>query len=110
MRRHRKAGKKGPVIPETDERFPDDINELYIPDWLTREAFRPHLGKDLVDVLNEYKDLIRNAIAHLTSLDDVLDADRFDDMTKCERAAPVLAYIARHLLTKELELHQPKQA
>ncbi len=59
----------------------------------------------LVDVLDTYRPLIRDAVAHLRHMDNILDADRFDDIDKCERAIVVIGYIARRLLLNELASH-----
>jgi hypothetical protein len=55
------------------------------------------------DVHEYYRDLIRNAIAHLSQLDGVIDADSYDDISTCERAIPVLRFMARRMLQNDLD-------
>jgi hypothetical protein len=101
-RRYRAAGNKG--IPPGDpyERFPSDIVDLTV-NVLSQKSFLPYLGQEFDSVLTSYETLIRNAVAHLDPhSDDVLDADRFDDLTACLRAERVLAYIARKMLDSEM--------
>ncbi|MDP2661559.1 MAG: hypothetical protein Q8R28_12600 [Dehalococcoidia bacterium] len=98
MKRAREKGEspRGPV-----ERFPDDVQ--LIPDdfWNTRERFTPYLGKKITSVKEEFRPLIRNAVAHLNPMEttgDVMDADRFDDLERCREAWHILKYMARRLL------------
>lgn len=84
------------------EKFPTTINMLPVDDELTRDAFEPYLNKDFSEALNNLREFIRNAIAHLSDFESILDADRFDDVRTCDRAIPVLKYIARKMLENDL--------
>ena len=87
---------------ESDEKFPDDFNLLPIEDIITSEAFKEYVGKNFKEVIETLKNRVRNATAHLTDFDDVLDADRFDDIKICSRAIPVLKYLARQMIQTNL--------
>jgi hypothetical protein len=80
------------------EAFPANINELAIESEVARELFQRYLGKPFFDALDDLKEQIRHAIAHLANLDDVIDHDRYDDVSRCLRAIPVLKYVARTML------------
>jgi hypothetical protein len=99
----RRDGISMPVYP--DERLPDSADVLpssNVLDELNRESFHPFLGQDFETVLDQFKELIRNAIAHLSQPDGVLDADHFDDTATCSRVIPVLKYIVREMLENEM--------
>ena len=91
---------------EIREEFPTDINDLPIGDEFERSFFEPYLGKDYSDALVELKEQIRNAIAHLGNIDDVIDVDRYDDVQLCVKAIPVLKYIAHSMLNYDLQSSQ----
>ena len=73
-------------------------------DELQRESFALYLCRKFSDVMdNELRAPIRNAVAHLDPSGDVLSADRWAEMTRCEEALPVLQYIAHKMIGYELE-------
>lgn len=92
---------------EPPDRFPD---ENHVPEALGQseffDAIRPHLGRKFGAVLDQYRDILRNAIAHLNPERGVVIADRHSDVMACERALPVLRYIAREMLATELRHSQ----
>jgi hypothetical protein len=83
--------------------MPAHLDEIPLQDELVREFFRPFLGRKLSAVVDYFRPLIRNAVAHLDPSKDVLDIDRYEDVAACERAVPVLRYMARRFITAELE-------
>lgn len=83
------------------ERFPSDINSL--PTEELREFAKPYVGQDYETVFDTFTELVRNAIAHLSQLDAVLDIDRFNDMETCLKAIPILKHMAHHMLENDLE-------
>jgi hypothetical protein len=98
--------RKGEQGFETDEKFPTDISSLAITDEISKAAFTDYLGKGFQEVREFLKDEFRHAIAHLIKFDNVLDADRFDDVTKCARAIPIIKYIARKMLERNISKFQ----
>jgi len=93
---------KGVEPFEPQEKFPASLDLLPVQDELTHDAFEPYLNKDFSEALNNLREFIRNAIAHLGDFESVLDADRFDDIKTCNGAIPVLKYIARSMLENNL--------
>jgi hypothetical protein len=83
--------------------MPASLEDLPSQDVLVREFFQPFLGRKLTAVVEHFRPLIRNAVAHLDPAQDVLDIDRYEDVTTCERAVPVLRYMAHQFITAELE-------
>jgi hypothetical protein len=83
-------------------RIPVSLEELNA-EVESNNAFAPYLGKKFTSVLDHYRGLVRNAIAHLDPCGNALDADRFQDIAACEAAEPVLKYIARAMVNRELE-------
>ena len=69
------------------------------------EQFGPFLGWKFTRVLDHFRPMIRNAIAHLDPEQDVLDVDHFDDIQRCEKAIPVLRFMARTWMNAELFSH-----
>ncbi len=90
-------------IREPSERIPNTESALLISDELSSESFKPYLGKKFTLVLDNYRDLIRNALAHLDPSQEVLVADYYDDIVSCEKAVPVMKFIAHQMVRNELE-------
>ncbi len=86
-----------------DERMPDTESDCGSTDPLVLENFKPYLGKKFTWVLEQMRGLLRNAVAHLDPTGDSLIADKFEDVTKCEQALPVIKYISRVMLSNELQ-------
>jgi hypothetical protein len=83
--------------------MPAQIDEIPIALDSIRESFRPFLGRKFSSIVDYFRPLVRNAIAHLDPTQDVLDIDRFQDIQACERAIPILRYIARVLIRSEID-------
>ena len=83
--------------------MPARLEEIPLQDALVHEFFQPFLGWKLTAVVEHFRPLIRNAVAHLDPAKDVLDIDCYEDVTACERAGPVLRYMAHRFITAELE-------
>ena len=83
--------------------MPAQLDEIPIVLDSIRELFRPFLGRKFSSIVDDFRPLVRNAIAHLDPTQDVLDIDRFQDVQTCERAIPILRYIARKLITFEID-------
>jgi hypothetical protein len=83
--------------------MPAKLGEIPILVDSIRESFRPFLGRKFSSIIDHFRPLVRNAIAHLDPTQDVLDIDRFQDVQACERAAPILRYIAHTLIRFEID-------
>ena len=83
--------------------MPAQLNEIPTVLDSIRELFRPFLGRKCSAVVDHFRPLVRNAIAHLDPTQDVLEIDRFQDIQACERAIPILRYIARVLIRSEID-------
>jgi hypothetical protein len=103
LKRKDAALSAGQEYRDTPERIPDDIKHLNISDPMERDHFQPYMGKKFGWILDEFRELLRNAVAHLDPTADTLVADNFDDVSKCEGAIPVIKYIAREMLRNELQ-------
>lgn len=84
------------------ESFPDRVEDISSYDDLTVGEFQSHLGKGFGEVHDHYRGLVRNAIAHLSQLDGILDPDNYQDISTCEKAVPVLKFMARQMLLNDL--------
>jgi len=83
--------------------MPAQLDEIPIALDSIREFFQPFLGRKFSSIIDHFRPLVRNAIAHLDPTQDVLDIDRFQDVQACERAIPILRYIARTLIRSEID-------
>jgi hypothetical protein len=97
----KKASKPG---RDSTLRLPKNLADLRISDELQFEKFQPFLGKKFTWISDHFRPVIRNAIAHLDPDQHVLDIDRFEDVHACEKAVPVLRYMARCLLESTFSL------
>jgi hypothetical protein len=72
----------------------------------------PYVGKKYTKVRDEFRDRLRNAIAHLSPDDSSLNPDDFEDKKRCSAAVPVLQLIARSMLLARytLEANPPAGA
>ena len=86
-----------------DERMPASDADLNIINPFHREFFQPYLGQKFTRVLDQLRNLLRNAVAHLDPMGDSLVIDDFEDIAQCERAVPVIKYIGRVMLQNELQ-------
>jgi Methylamine utilization protein MauJ len=91
---------------DAGERFPESLEDLASSDPYTITAFEPYLGQNYSRILDKLRAPVRNAVAHLDPNQKVLIADNYDDLSTCERAVPILKYIARQMLTTELQTRQ----
>lgn len=89
----------------SDEMIPVSLADLQSVSHYLLESFQPYLGQKFTKVLDQFRGVFRNAVAHLEIAGDSLMADEFDDVTKCERAIPVIRYISRAMLHHELQTH-----
>lgn len=105
LRSHRRAQlvSKGLKPSEPRERIPSTLDEIQVDSW-DKGAFKPLLGKKFGAVLDQYRELIRNAIAHLDPSQNIMDIDRYNDVIVCQKALPVLRYMARELIANDLRL------
>jgi hypothetical protein len=94
---------RGEIQKEVSEKIPDNLNDI---ETETKDAFTPYLGKKFTWVLDQFRSVLRNAVAHLDPTGNILDADKYDDVMSCNRAIPVLKYIARQMLESELKSHK----
>jgi hypothetical protein len=85
------------------ELIPEDMQDLTSEYELSREAFKPFLGRKFTYVWKqELRESIRNAVAHLREDEPSLTQDRAADVEVCRQALPVLHYIARTMLRAEI--------
>lgn len=92
-------------IPYRDpagERFPSSIGDVPVPDGSGLEYLQPYLGKRFGWVIDHFREVARNAVAHLDPFGTSAILDKFEDFARCEQAVPVLKYIAREMLLNEL--------
>jgi hypothetical protein len=83
--------------------MPSELSQIPVQDNLIRDFFTPFLGRKFSFIVDHFRPLVRNAIAHLDPTQEVLDIDRFEDLHACERAVPILRYIARTLIRFEVD-------
>lgn len=105
VERRQKALQRNEAWSDPTELIPDNLDYIQTDRW-DKEAFKPFLGKKFNWVLNHLRALIRNAVAHLDPASRVLDADKFADLGACEDAIPILKYIARKMLDRELQVRK----
>ena len=89
------------IAPSPIEQIPLNIigSDIHPQD---ASFFTSYLGKDFLKVRESMRDILRNAIAHLIPNNLVLDSDDYDDVSRCEKAVPVIKYIARNMLANEI--------
>ena len=85
------------------EVLPQSVQSL-IPQYeMNSEVFSLFLGKKFTSVWKQdLRDRIRNAVAHLREEAPSLTPDRAADIETCRQAVPVLHYIARIMLQREI--------
>jgi hypothetical protein len=96
-----KSSGGAPLRPSLE--LPAELGMIPVEDDNVRQYFRPFLGRKFSFIVDQFRPLIRNAIAHLDPTQDVLDIDRFEDVQACERTVPVLRYMARTLIGFEID-------
>jgi hypothetical protein len=101
--RHKALTAAGMPIRDPSEAMPNEISSITAVDKHYLDNFTPYAGWKFTRVIDELRPVIRNALAHLDPEHDVLVADRFDDMERCEKAVPVLRYMSRIMLSSYLE-------
>jgi hypothetical protein len=70
---------------------------------LSRDAFESYLGRKFTSVWDQdLRTRVRHAVAHLREDAPSLTADRSADLAVCRQAVPVLHYIARQMLQREI--------
>jgi len=85
------------------EVIPNSIEILVSEYEMSSDAFKPFLGKKFTSVWEQdLRDRIRNAVAHLRVDEPSLTPDRAADVETCRQAIPVLHYIARTMLQREI--------
>jgi hypothetical protein len=85
------------------EVMPDDAQSLIAEYESSSDAFSPFLGKKFTSVWDQdLRERIRNAVAHLREEALSLTPDRAADIETCRRAVPVLHYIARVMMQREI--------
>ena len=86
-----------------DEVVPDPDSLPYGPD--VKAALRPYSAKRFGWIIDQVRDDIRAAIAHLKPQEIGVNPDAFSDQQRCEKVVPVLRYVARRMLENELRAH-----
>lgn len=98
---------KGETPTDPVEKIPDRPDDIR-SDKASKDAFTPYLGKKFTWVLDQFRGVFRNAVAHLDPSGNILDADKYDDVMSCTRAIPVIKYIARRMIELELKAAEGK--
>ena len=96
---------RGEQPNEPSERFPDNFQDIQNCGYEEGQevAFAPYLGLRFTRVRDLLSDQVRNLLAHLDIHSESLHLDDFDNTSKIESVVPVLHYIARELVSTELE-------
>ena len=101
--RRQNAATAGVAFDDPEDRIPDAGS---LPESIAisefRHAIAPHFGRKFGAVVDEHRDVLRNAIAHLDPESTHVVADKHADIAACEKALPVMRYIAREMLESEL--------
>lgn len=85
------------------ETIPGAIQNLVSDYEMMSEAFDPYLGKKFTAVWEQdLRERVRNAVAHLREDGPSLTPDRSADVEACRQAVPVLHYMTRTMLQREL--------
>jgi len=70
------------------------------------DALKPYAGKKYTQVIDELRGMLRNAIAHLDPDSDPLTADSYDNLKQVYQTLPVLKFMSRILLAREIPAMQ----
>jgi hypothetical protein len=91
-----------PYLPPK-ERMPENTESFVSEYELSRDAFESYLGRKFTSVWDQdLRTRVRHAVAHLREDAPSLTADRSADLAVCRQAVPVLHYIARQMLQREI--------
>ena len=86
------------------ETIPSSVEQLTPAYERMADSFAPYLGKKFGAVWKqELRETIRNAVAHLREDAPSLTPDRSADVEVCRQAVPVLHYMARTMLRREID-------
>ncbi len=90
------------------EMFPSTLEAIPLADpfGFAKLGFTLYLGKKFSWAKEQFRPLIRNAIAHLDPTKDngdVIDADSFSDWIQCREAVPIMWYMASNMLDSEIQ-------
>jgi hypothetical protein len=87
------------------ERFPNEYSAIDSGEdsERNRRCFTPFLGKKFTEVRDELRGELRNSLAHLDINAGPFTIDTWDDLTYIRKVLPVLRYMARTLLSAELQ-------
>lgn len=102
-----KTAADDPSLRDPPERIPSDSAEIVGADepWLA-ESFAPYLGRKFTAVTEALRGTLRNAMTHIDPENlTVISPDRIDDVRRAEDAIPVLRYMARKMLDRDLGDH-----
>jgi hypothetical protein len=101
-REARAAKAQGVIVAQRSQFMPTDLNVIDVAAD-EKPGFIPLLGKEFMEVVEDYRDVVRDAIAHLNPRRVVLNADDISDIRKCEGAIVVFKYLAREALRAEMQ-------
>ncbi len=85
-----------------EERIPAEGEEISGVDPMSLDVFKPYRSWKFTRVIDDMRGTLRNAVAHLDPKSDSLVPDEFDDVVRCEKALPVMKYLARQMLREEI--------
>lgn len=84
------------------QKFPDVDHIPTITEEDLIEFFIPYAGQWYSTVIDNFRGLFRNSLAHLNPGSDDIELDKFDDVNSCIRAVHVLKYIVREMISNLL--------
>ncbi len=87
---------------QPDERVPVSPEDL--PEFAKTQAemFDPYRGKKFTAIRDDLRNVVRNALAHLDPYGDSLVIDKYDDVETCRKAVPILRFMSRVLVEREM--------
>ncbi len=103
-KRNQRQHKAGAASPAYEERIPASMggSDIHRDDV---NFFQDYLNWTFDDVRDSMEDTLRNAVAHLVPDVLLLNPDEPDDVSHCERALPVIKYIARKTLANQVAIN-----
>jgi hypothetical protein len=93
---------KGEQPHQPGEIIPSSVDTNTNIDVDFHSLFKPFLGRKFTFVCEKFRGVLRNAIAHVDPNQIIRLNDRFQDVTECLHAIPVIKYMAREMIRTEI--------